>query len=150
MTVRVQTQDFDVGFEIKQLRVARPDVGAVVSFVGQVRDLNDGNTIARLTLEHYPGMTEKSLEAIVNQAKSRWNIMDATIIHRVGMLQPLDQIVLVAVSSAHRNEAFSACEFMMDYLKTEAPFWKKEATAEGEQWLEAKETDETARKRWEK
>jgi molybdopterin synthase catalytic subunit len=150
MTVRVQTQDFDVGFEIKQLRVARPDVGAVVSFVGQVRDLNDGNTIASLTLEHYPGMTEKSLEAIVNQAKSRWNIMDATIIHRVGTLQPLDQIVLVAVSSAHRNEAFSACEFMMDYLKTEAPFWKKEATAEGEQWLEAKETDETARKRWEK
>ena len=150
MTVRVQTQDFDVGFEINQLRVARPDVGAVVSFVGQVRDLNDGNTIARLTLEHYPGMTEKSLEAIVNQAKSRWNIMDATIIHRVGTLQPLDQIVLVAVSSAHRNEAFSACEFMMDYLKTEAPFWKKEATAEGEQWLEAKETDETARKRWEK
>jgi len=150
MSVRVQTQDFDVGFEIKQLRVARPDVGAVVSFVGQVRDLNDGNTIARLTLEHYPGMTEKSLEAIVNQAKSRWNIMDATIIHRVGTLQPLDQIVLVAVSSAHRNEAFSACEFMMDYLKTEAPFWKKEATAEGEQWLEAKETDETARKRWEK
>ncbi len=150
MTVRVQTQDFDVGFEINQLRVARPDVGAVVSFVGQVRDLNDGNTIATLTLEHYPGMTEKSLEAIVNQAKSRWNIMDATIIHRVGTLQPLDQIVLVAVSSAHRNEAFSACEFMMDYLKTEAPFWKKEATAEGEQWLEAKETDETARKRWEK
>jgi molybdopterin synthase catalytic subunit len=150
MTVRVQTQDFDVGFEIKQLRVARPDVGAVVSFVGQVRDLNDGNTIARLTLEHYPGMTEKSLEAIVSQAKSRWDIMDATIIHRVGTLQPLDQIVLVAVSSAHRNEAFSACEFMMDYLKTEAPFWKKEATAEGEQWLEAKETDETARKRWEK
>ena len=150
MTVRVQTQDFDVGFEIKQLRVARPDVGAVVSFVGQVRDLNDGNTIARLTLEHYPGMTEKSLEAIVNQAKSRWNIMDATIIHRVGTLQPLDQIVLVAVSSAHRNEAFSACEFMMDYLKTEAPFWKKEATAEGEQWLEPKETDEAARKRWEK
>ena len=150
MTVRVQTQDFDVGFEINQLRVARPDVGAVVSFVGQVRDLNDGNTIARLTLEHYPGMTEKSLETIVSQAKSRWNIMDATIIHRVGTLQPLDQIVLVAVSSAHRNEAFSACEFMMDYLKTEAPFWKKEATAEGEQWLEAKETDETARKRWEK
>ena len=150
MTVRVQTQDFDVGFEINHLRVSRPDVGAVVSFVGQVRDLNDGNTIATLTLEHYPGMTEKSLETIVSQAKSRWNIMDATIIHRVGMLQPLDQIVLVAVSSAHRNEAFSACEFMMDYLKTEAPFWKKEATAEGEQWLEAKETDETARKRWEK
>lgn len=150
MTVRVQTQDFDVGFEINQLRVARPDVGAVVSFVGQVRDLNEGNTIATLTLEHYPGMTEKSLEAIVSQAKSRWNIMDATIIHRVGTLQPLDQIVLVAVSSAHRGEAFSACEFMMDYLKTEAPFWKKEATAEGEQWLEAKETDETARKRWER
>ena len=150
MTVRVQTQDFDVGFEINQLRVARPDVGAVVSFVGQVRDLNEGNAIATLTLEHYPGMTEKSLEAIVSQAKSRWNIMDATIIHRVGTLLPLDQIVLVAVSSEHRGEAFSACEFMMDYLKTEAPFWKKEATAEGEQWLEAKKTDETARKRWEK
>lgn len=148
MTVRVQSQDFDVGFEIKQLRLARPDVGAVVSFVGQVRDLNDGHAVDALTLEHYPGMTEKSLEAIVSQAKSRWNIMDATIIHRVGTLQPLEQIVLVAVSSAHRGEAFNACEFIMDYLKTEAPFWKKEATAAGEHWLEAKETDEAARNRW--
>lgn len=150
MTIRVQIQDFDAGFEINQLRLARPDVGAVVSFVGQVRDLNDGNTVAALTLEHYPGMTEKSLEAIVNQAKSRWNIMDATIIHRVGTLNPLDQIVLVAVSSAHRGEPFNACEFIMDYLKTEAPFWKKETTDEGEQWLDAKETDETARNRWKK
>ncbi|HQO16702.1 MAG TPA: molybdopterin synthase catalytic subunit MoaE [Methylotenera sp.] len=150
MTIRVQIQDFDAGFEISKLRLARPDVGAVVSFVGQVRDLNEGNMVAALTLEHYPGMTEKSLEAIVTQAKSRWNIMDATIIHRVGTLNPLDQIVLVAVSSAHRGEAFNACEFIMDYLKTEAPFWKKETTDEGEQWLDAKETDETARNRWKK
>ena len=148
MLVSVQTQDFDVGFEIKQLRTARPDVGAVVSFVGQVRDLNEGSTVAELTLEHYPGMTEKSLEAIVNQAKSRWDIFDATVIHRVGTLQPMDQVVLVAVSSAHRGEAFTACEFIMDYLKTEAPFWKKEATDNGEHWLEAKTTDEDARKRW--
>ncbi|NOT14816.1 MAG: molybdopterin synthase catalytic subunit MoaE [Methylotenera sp.] len=148
MTVRVQTEDFDIGFELKQLRLARQDIGAVVSFVGQVRDINEGDAITTLTLEHYPGMTEKSLENIISQAKNRWDIVDALIIHRVGTLQPLDQIVLVAVSSAHRGDAFNACEFMMDYLKTEAPFWKKEVTPQGERWLEAKQADDDASARW--
>jgi molybdopterin synthase catalytic subunit len=148
MTVRVQTQDFDTGKEISQLRNARKDTGAVVSFVGQVRDLNEGETVSQLTLEHYPGMTERALEAIVSQAQSRWDIFDAIVIHRVGTLQPTDQIVLVAVSSAHRGEAFKACEFIMDYLKTEAPFWKKEVTNQGERWVEAKLTDDDARERW--
>jgi molybdopterin synthase catalytic subunit len=148
MTVRVQTQDFDAGLEISQLRSARKDTGAVVSFIGQVRDVNEGDAVSQLTLEHYPGMTEKSLEAIVSQAKSRWDIFDALVIHRVGMLQPIDQIVLVAVSSAHRGEAFKACEFIMDYLKTEAPFWKKEVTISGERWVDAKLTDGDALTRW--
>lgn len=148
MVVRIQTEDFDAGLEISQLRQARKDVGAVVSFVGQVRDVNEGDAVSALTLEHYPGMTEKSLEAIVSQAQSRWDIVDALVIHRVGTLQPLDQIVLVAVTSAHRGEAFKACEFMMDYLKTEAPFWKKEATDSGERWVEAKLSDDDARERW--
>ncbi len=148
MTVRVQTQDFDTGFEINLLRHARKDTGAVVSFIGQVRDLNDGDAVSQLTLEHYPGMTEKALEAIVSQAQSRWDIFDALVIHRVGTLQPTDQIVLVAVSSAHRGEAFKACEFIMDYLKTEAPFWKKEVTSAGERWVDAKLTDDDARERW--
>ena len=148
MTVRVQTQDFDAGFEISQLRNARKDTGAVVSFIGQVRDLNDGDTVSLLTLEHYPGMIEKALEAIVSQAQSRWDIFDSVVIHRVGTLQPTDQIVLVAVSSAHRGEAFKACEFIMDYLKTEAPFWKKEVTNQGERWVDAKHTDDEARERW--
>lgn len=150
MTVRVQTQDFDVGFEINQLRSARKDAGAVVSFVGQVRDVNEGDSVSQLTLEHYPGMTEKALEAIVSQAEGRWDIFDTLIIHRVGTLQPTDQIVLVAVSSAHRGDAFKACEFIMDYLKTEAPFWKKEVTPSGERWIEAKQTDDDARERWTK
>jgi molybdopterin synthase catalytic subunit len=150
MTVRVQTEDFDAGFEINQLRSARKDVGAVVSFVGQVRDINEGDEVSQLTLEHYPGMTEKSLEAIITQAKTRWSIMDVLIIHRVGTLQPCDQIVLVAVSGGHRGEAFAACEFVMDYLKTEAPFWKKEATPSGERWVEAKSSDDDARERWNK
>jgi len=150
MTVRVQTQDFDTGLEINQLRNARKDTGAVVSFVGQVRDLNEGDTVSQMTLEYYPGMTEKALEAIVNQAQSRWDIFDAIVIHRVGTLQPTDQIVLVAVSGAHRGEAFKACEFIMDYLKTEAPFWKKEVTGSGERWVDAKLADEDARERWKK
>ena len=150
MTVRVQIEDFDTGLEISQLRNARKDTGAVVSFVGQVRDLNEGDTVSQLTLEYYPGMTEKALEAIVNQAQSRWDIFDAIVIHRVGSLQPTDQIVLVAVSGAHRGEAFKACEFIMDYLKTEAPFWKKEVTGSGERWVDAKLTDEDARERWKK
>jgi len=148
MTVRVQTQDFDAGLELTQLRRARKDVGAVVSFIGQVRDFNDGDTVSQLSLEHYPGMTEKALAAIAAQAQSRWDIVDTLIIHRVGTLQPLDQIVLVAVSGAHRGEAFKACEFIMDALKTEAPFWKKEVTASGERWLDAKKSDDVARERW--
>lgn len=148
MTVRVQTADFDLGAEINQLRQTRKDIGAVVSFVGLVRDLNDGDTVSQLTLEHYPGMTEKSLAAIIEQAKARWRIIDALIVHRVGTLQPSDQIVLVIVTSAHRGDAFSACEFMMDYLKTEAPFWKKEANSTGEHWVEAKLSDDVARDRW--
>ncbi len=148
MTVRVQTQDFDAGLEISQLSKARKDTGAIVSFIGQVRDVNEGDAVSQLTLEHYPGMTEKALEAIINQAKSRWDIFDALIIHRVGTFNPTDQIVLVAVSGAHRGEAFKACEFMMDYLKTEAPFWKKEVTQSGERWVEAKITDDEARERW--
>jgi molybdopterin synthase catalytic subunit len=148
MTVRVQTQDFDAGLELAQLRRARKDVGAVVSFIGQVRDFNEGDTVSQLSLEHYPGMTEKALAAIAAQAQSRWDIVDTLIIHRVGTLQPLDQIVLVAVSGAHRGEAFKACEFIMDALKTEAPFWKKEVTASGERWLDAKDSDDVARERW--
>ena len=124
--------------------------GAIVSFVGQVRDMNDGETIDTLTLEHYPEMTEKALAAIELEAKTRWDIIDSLIIHRVGTLKPLDQIVLVAVTSAHRGEAFKACEFMMDYLKTSAPFWKKEATNQGERWVEAKLADDEAKKSWEK
>ena len=148
MTVRVQTEDFDAGWEINQLRKARKDIGAVVSFIGLVRDINEGDAVSQLTLEHYPGMTEKSLQAIVTQAKARWNIIDVLIIHRVGTLQPCDQIVLVAVSGGHRAEAFSACEFVMDFLKTEAPFWKKEVTPQGEHWVEARESDDVAKQRW--
>jgi len=148
MTVRVQTEDFDAGWEISQLRMARKDIGAVVSFIGQVRDINEGDAVSQLTLEHYPGMTEKSLDAIIKQAKARWDIIDILIIHRVGTLQPCDQIVLVVVSGCHRAQAFSACEFVMDFLKTEAPFWKKEVTPHGEQWVEARESDDDAKQRW--
>lgn len=148
MAVRVQTEDFDVGAEINAMRLSHPHIGAVVSFVGQVRDINDGDDVASMRLEHYPGMTEKSLESIVEQATKRWTITDALIIHRVGELKPLDQIVLVLVASAHRQDAFAACEFMMDYLKTEAPFWKKESTSSGERWVEAKDSDDDARQRW--
>lgn len=148
MTVRVQTVDFDISHEINQLRQSRKDIGAVVSFVGLVRDLNEGDDVSQLTLEHYPGMTEKSLVAIVAQAKRRWRIMDALIVHRVGTLLPSDQIVLVIVTSAHRGDAFSACEYVMDYLKTEAPFWKKEANSTGSHWIDAKSSDDEARDRW--
>jgi molybdopterin synthase catalytic subunit len=148
LPVRVQTVDFDAGAEISRMRLARRDTGAVVAFVGQVRDINDGDNVSELMLEHYPGMTEKALQGIVDQAKQRWDIFDALVIHRVGTLQPTDQIVLVVVSGAHRGEAFSACEFIMDYLKTEAPFWKKEKTAAGERWVEARTSDDAARERW--
>jgi molybdopterin synthase catalytic subunit len=148
MTVRVQTEDFDVGAEITRLRAGNPKVGAVASFIGVVRDLSEGDPISELTLEHYPGMTEKALETIVEEASARWEIYDALIIHRVGRLKPADQIVLVVVTSAHRGEAFQACEFLMDYLKTRAPFWKKERTGEGSRWVEARETDDDAARRW--
>ena len=146
--IRVQHEDFDAGAEINHMRLARPDTGAVAVFVGQVRDLNDGDTVSGMTLEHYPGMTEKALEGIVDQAKGRWDIFDALVIHRIGALKPLDQIVLVVVSGAHRGEAFAACEFIMDYLKTEAPFWKKEQTGRGERWVEARTSDDSAKQRW--
>jgi molybdopterin synthase catalytic subunit len=146
--IRVQHEDFDAGAEINRMRLARPDTGAVAAFVGQVRDLNDGDAVSGMTLEHYPGMTEKALEGIVEQAKNRWDIFDALVIHRIGALKPLDQIVLVVVSGVHRGEAFAACEFIMDYLKTEAPFWKKEQTGRGERWVEARTSDESAKQRW--
>ena len=148
-SVRVQTEDFDVSAEMLTLRKRNPKIGAVASFIGVVRDLNDGDSVSTLTLEHYPGMTEKSLEAIVQQAKERWDIYDALIVHRVGTMRPLDQIVLVIVTSAHRGESFQACEFLMDYLKTRAPFWKKEVTPEGERWVDARSSDDVAAQRWE-
>ncbi|OIP18782.1 MAG: molybdenum cofactor biosynthesis protein MoaE [Betaproteobacteria bacterium CG2_30_59_46] len=148
MTVRIQTEDFDLGAEILHLRRGNTGIGAVASFVGLVRDLNHGTTITEMTLEHYPGMTEKALAEIVEEAKRRWNIIDALVIHRIGPLKPTDQIVLVAVSGAHRGDAFAACEFIMDYLKTRAPFWKKEQTEAGAHWVDARESDETAAQRW--
>lgn len=148
MTIRVQTDDFDAGQEIRQLQSSRTDIGAIVSFIGLVRDMNQDESIHQLTLEHYPGMTEKALENIIEQAKQRWCIQEALIIHRVGTMNPGDQIVLVVACGAHRGDTFAACEFMMDYLKTEAPFWKKESTPNGARWVEARESDETARQRW--
>ena len=148
--IRVQEKDFDISAEVAALRKGDPRVGAVVTFLGTVRDLNDGSQVKEMSLEHYPGMTEKALEEIVAQAKSRWDIYQALVIHRVGPLLPEDQIVLVAVTSAHRGEAFSACEFIMDYLKTAAPFWKKEETPEGGRWVDARVTDEAAVARWKK
>ncbi|MGE0801212.1 MAG: molybdopterin synthase catalytic subunit MoaE [Lautropia sp.] len=148
MVVKVQTADFDSAAEIAALRAGDAQVGAVASFIGTVRDVNDGSGVSEMTLEHYPGMTEKALAAIVATARERWDIYDALVIHRVGTLRPTDQIVLVAVTSAHRGEAFRACEFIIDYLKTEAPFWKKEATASGERWVEARASDDAAAARW--
>ncbi len=148
MAVRVQTEDFDLTTEIAQLRANTPKVGAIVNFVGVVRDLNEGEQIAEMELEHYPGMTEKALEDIITQARGRWDLFDALVIHRVGPLKPLDQIVLVAVTSAHRGEAFAACEFIIDYLKTQAPFWKKEQTPHGSRWVDARVTDDEAMKKW--
>jgi len=148
VTVRVQTGDFDIGAEIAAMHRGNPKVGAVASFIGVVRDLNEGDHVAEMTLEHYPGMTEKALEKVVAEARSRWDIYDALVIHRVGTLKPGDQIVLVVVTGAHRGEAFQACEFLMDYLKTRAPFWKKERTPAGARWVEAREGDDAAADRW--
>jgi molybdopterin synthase catalytic subunit len=147
--VRVQQEDFDAGREIEALTRGRADVGAVASFTGLVRDANDGAPVRSMTLEHYPGMTEKALEAICAEAAGRWNVLDAVVVHRVGPLVPGDRIVFVAVASAHRGDAFAACEFIMDYLKTRAPFWKKEDTPEGPRWVEARATDDDAARRWE-
>ena len=148
MPVRVQAEDFDVARELALLRGDNRAVGAVAAFIGTVRDVNDDARVASMTLEHYPGMTEKALAAIVDAAKSRWDIIDALVIHRVGALAPSDQIVLVGVTSAHRGEAFAACEFIIDYLKTQAPLWKKEQTSDGARWVEAREADEDAAARW--
>jgi molybdopterin synthase catalytic subunit len=148
MPVRVQAEDFDVAREIATLRGSDARVGAVASFIGTVRDMNDGASVATMTLEHYPGMTEKALTTIVAEAHDRFDIIDALVVHRIGPLRPLDQIVLVAVTSAHRGDAFDACRFIMDYLKTRAPFWKKEATPEGTRWVEARASDDDAAARW--
>ena len=150
MTVRVQEADFDVGAELTALRAGDARVGALASFVGLVRDVNHGVGVSEMTLEHYPGMTEKALTAIVDEAKTRWDIYGALVIHRVGPLRPCDQIVLVAVTSAHRGEAFAACEFIMDYLKTRAPFWKREATPDGARWVDARDSDDSAAERWQR
>ncbi len=146
-TIRIQTEDFDIAAELAAMR-ANPAIGAVASFIGLVRDINDGTGVSTLTLEHYPAMTEKALAAIVAQAQQRWEMLDCVLIHRVGTLRPTDQIVLVMVASAHRGHAFEACAFIMDYLKTQAPFWKKEATPTGERWVESRDSDELAASRW--
>ena len=148
MPIRIQEADFDVSAELAALRKGDPRVGAVVTFLGTVRDMNDGSQVKGMTLEHYAGMTEKALEEIISQAKARWDIYQTLVIHRVGPLLPEDQIVMVAVTSAHRGEAFAACEFIMDYLKTAAPFWKKEDTPEGSRWVDARVADDAAMARW--
>ncbi len=146
--VRVQEADFDTGSELDSLTRGRRDVGALASFVGLVRDANDGSAVSAMTLEHYPGMTEKALQDICTQAHSRWDLIDTLVIHRVGALKPGDRIVLVGVSSAHRGDAFSACEFIMDYLKTRAPFWKREDTPGGPRWVDPRASDDTAAEKW--
>lgn len=148
MKIAIQTGAFDLGAEVDAIRGGRTDIGAVASFVGLARDSNDGSEVTAITLEHYPGMTEKALAAVVDAANARWRLLDATVIHRVGRLLPGDPIVLVAVAASHRGDAFAACEFIMDYLKTAAPFWKKEETPEGERWVEARASDDAAAARW--
>ena len=148
MSVSVQIEDFDIAAESAALTRGNLQIGAVASFVGLVRDINDGAGVAEMTLEHYPGMTEKALEAIVDEARGRWDIIAVRVIHRYGPLKPGDNIVLVIVAGAHRGEAFAACEYIMDYLKTRAPFWKKEKTPEGERWVDARESDDHAAARW--
>jgi len=146
--VSIQTGDFDVAQEIAALRAGDHRVGAVCAFVGTVRDRNDADAVSSMELEHYPGMTEKAIEAMIDEAHRRFDIHAARVIHRVGLLQPLDQIVLVAVTSAHRGESFQACEFLIDYLKTQAPFWKKEQTPQGARWVDARVSDDAALARW--
>ena len=146
--VTVQTADFDLGAEVAALRAADAGVGAVAAFIGTVRDRNDGQGVSAMELEHYPGMTERAIESMIDEAMRRFDIRAARVIHRVGPLLPLDQIVMVAVTSAHRGQAFEACEFLMDYLKTQAPFWKKEVTPDGARWVDARVGDDDALKRW--
>ena len=148
MKIAVQTEAFDLGAEVNAMSLGRTDIGAIASFVGLARDSNEGSGVQAMTLEHYPGMTEKALAKLVEEAKARWALLDVTVIHRVGRLLPGDPIVLVAVASSHRGEAFAACEFIMDYLKTRAPFWKKEETPQGERWVDARASDDTAAARW--
>jgi len=146
--VRIQTEDFDLSHEVAQLRAAKPQVGAVCAFVGTVRDRNEGTDVSILELEHYPGMTEKSIQQMMVDAHKRFDIISSKVIHRVGVMGPLDQIVLVVVTSAHRGQSFQACEFLMDYLKTQAPFWKKEAGSQGSHWVDARVSDDQALARW--
>ncbi|MFD2368329.1 molybdenum cofactor biosynthesis protein MoaE [Pseudoduganella sp. GCM10020061] len=146
--VRVQAADFDAGTELARLREGNPRVGAIVTFIGTVRDMNDGASVSEMELEHYPGMTEQALESIAARASERWPLYAALVIHRVGPLRPCEQIVLVACASAHRGEAFDACEFIIDYLKTEAPFWKKEQTPSGARWVDARVSDDAALAKW--
>lgn len=146
--IRVQTEAFDVAAVIDDLRAGNPAAGAIASFIGLVRDLNDGAPVATMTLEHYPGMTEKALHGIVAEARERWDLIGVTLVHRVGELRPTDAIVLVAVASAHRGDAFQACEFIMDFLKTRAPFWKKEENSQGARWVESRTSDRRAAERW--
>ena len=154
--VSIQTQDFDLGAEVAALRAGDPAVGAVAAFVGTVRDRNSqtagggggGGGVQSMELEHYPGMTERAIEAMIDDAVERFAIRAARVVHRVGLLQPLDQIMMVAVTSAHRGSAFQACEFLMDYLKTQAPFWKKEQTSDGARWVDARVADDAAMLRW--
>jgi len=146
--IRVSEADFDLSTELQALRDQRKGIGALVSFVGTVREVNEGDAVSSMHLEHYPGMTERSLAEIADRAFEAWRLEAMAIVHRVGLLHPGDQIVLVAVASAHRHDAFEACSFVMDYLKTEAPFWKKERTSAGERWVEARASDEQARDRW--
>ena len=148
VTIRVQEPDFDTGAEIAALHRANPRVGAVATFIGTVRNVNEGAGVSTLSLEHYPGMTEKSLAGIVEEARGRWEVLACTVIHRVGTMAPTEQIVFVGVASGHRGDAFAACEFIMDYLKTRAPFWKKEDTAQGARWVEARDSDDSAAARW--
>ena len=146
--VTIQTADFDLAAEVEALRAGDAGVGAVATFIGTVRDHNDGSVVGDMELEHYPGMTERAIEAMIDEAHQRFDIRAARVVHRVGVLRPGDQIVLVAVSSAHRGQAFQACEFLMDYLKTQAPFWKKETTPEGARWIDARVADDAALARW--
>ncbi len=146
--VTIQAGDFDLGAEVAALRAGDGGVGAVASFIGTVRDRSDGSNVSRMELEHYPGMTERAIEAMIDQAFERFSILGARVIHRIGPLDVGDQIVLVVVSSAHRGQAFQACEFLMDYLKTQAPFWKKEHTPDGARWVDARVADDAALKRW--